>query len=398
MSRVVHSDVPTPFARSLRSLETDGFRGLGVGFAVAAVLLVAWVWWFVAARVSVYEVTDRARLEVDEAMHPLESRVKGRVTATRLELGRNVRAGDLLVELDADEEALRLEEEQTRYATFAPQIADLSAEIGAEQRALDAAGTGAVAAIDEARSQLAEAEPPARLAAEEAARAVRLRSTGVVSEVDVLRLQTEAERRRSTVESLRLAIQRLERNRQTEQNDRRVRVQHLQGQLTQLRGQASTTNSTIRRMENEIERRRIRAPVDGRLGEVAELRLGAFVDEGQKLGAIIPSGRLRVVAEFAPSAALGRIRPNQPARLRLLGFPWTEYGTVGASVETVASEVRASTVRVELAIRPEGVTAVPFQHGLPGTVEVEVERISPAALVLRAAGRVIMRPADASTP
>jgi membrane fusion protein (multidrug efflux system) len=30
---------------------------------------------------------------------------------------------------------------------------------------------------------------------------------------------------------------------------------------------------------------------------------------------------------------------------------------------------------------------VPMQHGLPGTIEVEVERISPAALVLRAVGR-----------
>src|SRR5262249_49022544 len=154
-----------------------------------------------------------------------------------------------------------------------------------------------------------------------------------------------------------------------------------------LRGQVSMTTSTTRSLENEIERRRIRAPVDGRLGEVAELRVGSFVDEGQKLGAIVPSGRLRVVAEFAPSSALGRIKPHQVARLRLVGFPWTEYGSVPAVVQTVASEVRDGTVRVELAFQQQPTSAVPFQHGLPGTVEVEVERLSPATLVLRAAGR-----------
>src|SRR5207302_7457091 len=124
------------------------------------------------------------------------------------------------------------------------------------------------------------------------------RSTGVMSEVDEMRLRSEADRTRTAVQSLRLGLQRLERNSQTEESDRRVRLQHLQGQLTQLRGQTAMTNSAIRSLENEIERRRIRAPVDGRLGEVADLRIGAFVDEGQKLGAIVPSGRLRVVAEF----------------------------------------------------------------------------------------------------
>jgi hypothetical protein len=99
-----------------------------------------------------------------------------------------------------------------------------------------------------------------------------------------------------------------------------------------------------------------------------------------------------VVAEFPPSSALGRIRPSQAARLRLVGFPWTEYGSIAAVVNAVASEVRAGTVRVELAIQPDEASAVPFQHGLPGTVEIEVERVAPATLVLRAGGRLLTRP------
>jgi membrane fusion protein (multidrug efflux system) len=328
----------------------------------------------------------------------VDARVEGRIVVTHLALGRAVQAGDVLVELDADEAHLALEEEQSRLQAVTPQVAAVQAEIDAETRALEAAQRAARVALDESRSQLAEAEAPARLADDEAARLARLRADALVSEIEEVRARAESQKRRAAVESLRLAIERLERNQQTDDQDRRVRVERLQSDLARLRAQTAASLAAIRRLENDIERRRIRAPIAGTIGEVAELRAGAFVAEGQKLAAIVPEGRLKVVAEFAPSAALGRVRPGQPARLRLLGFPWTEYGTIAATVETVAGEIRAGTVRVELAIQPTPQSAVPFQHGLPGSVEVEVERVAPATLVLRAGGRLLTQPVKSAAP
>jgi len=83
--------------------------------------------------------------------------------------------------------------------------------------------------------------------------------------------------------------------------------------------------------------------------------------------------------------------------MRLTGFPWTEYGSVVAVVDNVASEVRSGTVRVELAIHPDAASAVPMQHGLPGSLEVEGERVSPAALALRAGGRLLTSPVPRGT-
>jgi membrane fusion protein (multidrug efflux system) len=54
----------------------------------------------------------------------------------------------------------------------------------------------------------------------------------------------------------------------------------------------------------------------------------------------------------------------------------------------VAGEVQDGTVRVELAVGPDAARRIPLQHGLPGSVEVWVERLSPAALLLRQAGRL----------
>jgi hypothetical protein len=64
-------------------------------------------------------------------------------------------------------------------------------------------------------------------------------------------------------------------------------------------------------------------------------------------------------------------------------------------VRRVASEVRNGRVRVELGVDPDGAAPIPRQHGLPGTVEVQVERVAPATLVLRAAGTLLAHPVAA---
>jgi membrane fusion protein (multidrug efflux system) len=78
--------------------------------------------------------------------------------------------------------------------------------------------------------------------------------------------------------------------------------------------------------------------------------------------------------------------------MRLDGFPWTQYGTIAATVTSVASEVRDGRVRVELTVHPNPASPIPFQHGLPGSVEVEVEHVSPATLLLRVAGKLLAKP------
>jgi multidrug resistance efflux pump len=97
------------------------------GVCLAAALLGMWGAWSLFARVTVYAATDRARLEVDRAVHPVEAPVDGRVVATHLTLGREVQIGEMLVELEAEVQRLQREEERTRLATLTPQIEALRA-------------------------------------------------------------------------------------------------------------------------------------------------------------------------------------------------------------------------------------------------------------------------------
>jgi multidrug resistance efflux pump len=237
-----------------------------------------------------------------------------------------------------------------------------------------------------------EVESVARHAESESRRLSRLHTEGLIPARELDQGNAEAERRRAAVSASKLVLARLESEQRTRETDRTSQMERLHGEISRLRGQRTTSLAALERLGHEVERRRIRAPVSGRLGEVAALRTGAVVAEGEKLGAIVPEGTLRAVAEFAPPAALGRVRPGQPARLRLHGFPWAQYGSIPATVTSVAGEVRQGTVRVELAVAEGQNTPIPLQHGLPGSVEVEVERVTPATLVLRTAGQLLTSP------
>jgi membrane fusion protein (multidrug efflux system) len=377
----------SPFSRTTRSLNADSYRRSILGLVIVMLALAAWAAWLFLASVALYEVSDSARLEVDSAVHPVQSPLAGRVVATHLLMGRQVQAGDLLIELDSATNRLQLNEEQSRLGALSAQLDRLRNEMTAQNHSLGQTRDATPVAVAEARARHRASEADARQTAEEARRLEKLRADGLVSDLLLLRAQAEAEKSRAAADALGLEIARLEKDQSAKETDRQANIENLKRQAAVIEGDMNTCKAAIERLRHEIERRRIRALASGRLGEAAGLRVGSVVSEGEKLGAIVPTSVLKVVAEFAPSVALGRIRSGQRARLRLEGFPWTEYGGVSATVSNVASEPRGDRVRVELTISPDSPSAIPLQHGLPGTVEVEVERVSPASLLLRAAGR-----------
>lgn len=228
-----------PFSGTLRSLEADSFRRSALLLSAVALLLAAWVSWFLYARVPIYVTSRNARLEVARGVYPIDSPVSGRIRSVTLAIGLEVRRGDVVAELEAGAEEIRA----------------------------------------------------------------------------------------------------------------------------------------------------VRAPATGRIGEITPTSVGQFVSAGSRLASVVPVGELAIVAHFGADAAVGRIRPRQRARLRLDAFPWTQYGSLPAQVTSVASEPVGGDIRVELTPGRISESEIPLQHGLVGTVEVEVDRESPADLVLRAAGQ-----------
>jgi membrane fusion protein (multidrug efflux system) len=382
--------MPATFSRTLRSLETDGSgrRGillLGVG------LLAAWSVWLVLGRVTVYQTTDHARLEVGSSVHPIATPVGGRVVETRLVIGRDVAAGEVLVVLDAEAGRRALEEARARRRALATRREALLLEIAAVEAEVVVGRKARAAAAEEVQAQIAEAEARANLARLRAETSVRLRSLGATSEAEYNRDRTQAEATRAAVHALRASETKRGQDRELQESERRTRLATLGRDVANLDGDAAVEEAEIRRLEHDIALRSIRAPVSGRVGEAAEVHPGSVVQPADRLGAVVPRDPPRAVA-FFPAGAVGRIRPGQPARLRLEGYPWTQYGTVAASVREVGNEPSGGLIRVEFTLAPDPSSAIPLGHGLPGTVEVEVEQVPPAVLLLRAAGQYLAPP------
>jgi membrane fusion protein (multidrug efflux system) len=386
--------MPSPFSRTIRSLNAERSRLSTVATLVSVVILGGWSLWFVASRVAIYETSEAARLEVDGAVHPIEAAVSGRVIRTSLAIGREVQAGEVLVEMESDEQRLQLIEEEARAGALAAQLAALRGQTTAERRVQTETQAAAPVAIDEAKARYDEAVAVARAASEEYRRLAGLRAEGLVSELSLIKARAEADRLQAAADAMKLAVNRQDKDQRAKQSGQQAVVENLNRDAATLEGEIKTRAAIIERLKHDIELRVVRAPASGKLGETAALQPGQFVREGDKLGAVVPDGKLRAVAEFAPSAAMGRIQAGQRARLRLDGFAWTEYGQVSATVSRVASEPRSGRVRVELAVNPESAPLIPSQHGLPGKVEIEIERVSPAEMAMRGAGKMLSQKAE----
>ena len=376
----------SPFAHTLRSLEVDGSRAARVLAVLALLLFGGWVGWLYFADVPVTEVSEDARVQVDAVGHELTVSVEGRVLSVRAGVGERVAAGDVIVELDDQDTRLSLKQARSRVESLEEVVEQRGRQIAAEREAIEAGERAVGAAADQARARVDKAIAAARLAETELAEVEALREAEVGTEAEVRRSRAEAEQLAAATRELRSAGQREQAEQARDLRDRLATIIRVEGQIAELEVQLASAQAEIETLEAALDHHRIRAPVDGIVGELDTIERGSWLGRGETVGVILPASELEIVARFEPSAAVGRVEAGQRATLRLTGFPWTQYGTVSGEVTRVASEPRAGKIHVEIAIH-SGPEAILLEHGLPGTVEVEVERTNPATLLLRAAGR-----------
>jgi multidrug resistance efflux pump len=377
----------SPFPRTLRSLDARASAAAWLAPGALALLLAAWLVWLFAARLPVYVVSDTARLEAQRAVHAITSPVDGRISRVRAATGDEVAAGSVVFELNAEIDGRRRDEEAAKLGGMLHEVESRRAELASTRQGLAAARRVFALQVQEAAARQESAQTAVALADDDAARRKQLLDAGLVPEIDLLRSRAEAKRRRSDLTEQTLTRQRLQEEWDREEGDRRAAERRVEDEIARLEGEAAAQRAVLARLAVETAALRITAPVGGRIGELARLGAGAWVRAGEHLGAVIPHDRLQVVGGFSPTAALGRLRPGQRAEVRLDGFPPGEYGRLAARVLDVSGEVRDGRLWVDLALDPAAGSRIPLQHGLEGSVAVEIERLSPAALLLRLLGR-----------
>jgi multidrug resistance efflux pump len=380
------------FSQTTRSLANETARFAHLAWIAGGILLAGWLIWLFFGTVTVYEISRRARVEVRSAPHHVAALAASKVVSTSLLIGREVRVGDVLVELDASSEKFRLAEEEARLAAIPGRIESLRREVEARERAQRDDQHSATAMAEMSRQKVREADAAVELAKSTEQRLAKLNSGGWASRVDTERATNEALRQTASRDSIASDLRRVEWDGQARAHMQDAEIESLRRSIVQLEGDAATSRVTIARLRTDIEKHLVRAPINGRIGDVVPLSTGAYVAEGQRLATVVPTDDLIIVADFSPSLTLGRVQPGQKAQLRLDAFPWAQFGSVPATVTRVASEIRDNLVRVEFTPDVVPTNGVVMQHGLLGAIEVSVEQTAPASLVLRAGGVLLANP------
>jgi len=249
---------------------------------------------------------------------------------------------------------------------------------------------------DEQRAILREAQARLALAEEESRRTALLHRKGIIPEADDTRARGEVARYRAMADAAATAIGRMEQDEKTRRSDRLVRIERLRGTHTRLEGELTTLSASVKRLEYEVERR-----VFERRSTVASPRLQtcawvAWCARGTGSHQSFPKDRRasshtsRLPRRLDGSSMVSRHAFDSRDSLG----PSTEQSVRRSHVCLTKSAEDLSGLSLTVDSLP---SSIQIAHALPGSVEVEVERVRPAKLVLRTLGGLLTRRVNAAS-
>jgi multidrug resistance efflux pump len=325
-----------------------------------------WVYWLilggvVAALASLPLIRVDVGFRARGVVRPITDRVElkttlsGRISQVLAADNEFVRRGQVLLVIDAAEidEQLRRQRELAREqeATLADLgllAVDLPAEDTLQTAALRQEVRQHRAQLDTYR--LAEAK-----AGSELARYTALAARGITTRQELDNARYEVER---------LAAE-----------SRLLREQARARWAVQLRDEAARladVRSAIHQLEEAQEQRIVRAPVDGTLIGFSGWAGGGRVVAGQVLGTVSPADGLCVESQVS-SRDIGLVRIGQTVRLQVDAFPYTQWGTLEARVESVSADfvagAAAAPAQFKVLLRPAATHLV-----LPGGLRGELRK------------------------
>jgi membrane fusion protein len=281
------------------------------------------------------EYTRKARiagvLVPDRGVIRLVPPVQGRVLERHVSEGQSIRAGDLMFVLALESSTLAdsvqarvqrsLEERQRSLQEAARQQAQLveSEQISLQRR------------LDEMRREQTQIEAEAVLHRQRLALAQqsldRLDSLSKEQFISPAQVQTKKEE----VIGLQAQAQALERQGAALARDRAALDGERRGLPLQLKARHGAIERDLAALSREaaeqdaVRQIVVRAPQDGTVSAVLA-DAGQSVSPASALASLIPAGAQLQAHLFAPSGAVGFVRPDQEVRLRFEAFPYQKFG------------------------------------------------------------------------
>jgi len=273
-------------------------RRLRVVAAVAGVLLVGMgayygQYWWTQGRYLV--TTDDAYVGAKNAT--LSPKVSGYIAEVAVEDNVEVAAGDVVARIDDGDYRLAVQNARD--------------QIGVQQATIDRLGrqtTAQIAAVDQAKAQLASAKAGATRAQLELKRQQDLATRQINSRQALEQAEANAEQAVASVQAADAAIAAASAN-----------VDVLKAQQEEARRTLQQYQTALAKAERDLSFTVIKAPFDGVIGNRA-VQVGDYVQPTQRLASLVPMDAVYIDANFKETQLAG-LKPGQPVRISVDALP-----------------------------------------------------------------------------
>lgn len=226
----------------------------------------------------------------------------GIVSDIPVKIGQVVHKDDIVMKLDETRFASSAEESKAGIDVLKEQV---------NQRAQE---------IAEKRSRLSQLQQSYAFINKELQMSKPLLAQGVVSEVEILRLQRQVSDLRGEMDANRLAIPRLE------------------SQLAEAKAKLEGASASSLAAKDRLDRTTVRSPVDGIIKTININTVGGVIQPGMNVMEIVPvEDKLLVEARVRPSD-VGFLKVGQPAMVKTSAYDFSIYGGLEAEVENITAD------------------------------------------------------------
>ena len=287
--------------------------------------------------------------------------------------------GDILLIIDDTGFASSLEEKKKRYLTLQAQVIRLQAEsegrtpifpeklkgeapeivvaahdLFTSRRAeLKSAETTLQRQVDQRRQEIAEAKERQKqtqrsweLANQEYQMAIPLERQGVISRVELLRLEREVNDLKGEKESARLSVPRAQaalKEVQSRLDETVFRAQNeARQELKDAQDEFNRLEEILKAEADKVDRTTVRAPVRAEVKQVSVNTVGGVIQPGMDLVELIPlDDTLLVEAQVRPQD-IAFLRPGQEATVKITAYDFAIYGGLDGHLEQISPDTIAN--------------------------------------------------------
>jgi len=196
--------------------------------------------------------------------------------------------------------------------------------------------------IGELKSRQKQLEQGYELARKELEITEPLVKKGIMSEIDLLRLQREATELKGNLETVRLSIPRaesavVETERKIEELSVNFRTTAL-AELNDNKAELSGISESNLALEDRVARTSVRSPVKGTVKRLKITTVGGVIQPGMDLVEIVPFEDTLLIESQIRPADIAFLHPGQPAMVKFTAYDFSIFGGLKAHLEHISAD------------------------------------------------------------